>query len=211
MLICLITRRICMLTKENVKDAALFISKTNYEYWDLLVFFGDLQLASSRSQHIDFMFWEMCNVNQEFTRVDSMVTLLKLFFQHQGNVSEGYFNVKGKKASAILNADGTLPGFSTMIRPFMETLPNVTCNLLVEKKPVFSDLKSMLADSDVHVYCVHGSGLQFVSSYETCQLSTNAVVFLMGCSSVALRSPCGYSLATAPYHYYHIAKSPAAI
>ncbi|KAG4072953.1 hypothetical protein HA402_006633 [Bradysia odoriphaga] len=222
MLICLIVRRISMLTKENVKEAALYISKTKYEYWDLWDFFEELKKASKNEpnsypvilvvdEHIDHMFWEMCNVHQEFTRVDSMATLLKLFFHHQDNISEGYFNVKGKKIGAVLNPDRTLKGFSSMMHPFIKTLPTATCNFLVEKEPGFSDLKSMLTNSDVYVYCGHGSGLQFISSYETCQLSTNAVVFLMGCSSVAFKSSCGYSLATAAHHYYHIAKSPAVI
>ncbi|XP_037026730.1 separin-like [Bradysia coprophila] len=223
MLMCLIVRRIYMLTKENVKDAALFISKTKYEYWDLWDFFEDLKLTSKKSspnsypvilvvdEHIDFMFWEMCNVHQEFTRVDSMALLLKLFFLHQDNISEGYFNVKGKKASAVIDPDRTLPGFVGTMRPFMKILPTVSCNFLVDKEPEFTDLKSMLGHSDVYVYCGHGSGVQFISSYETCQLSTNAVVFLMGCSSVAFHSRCGYSLATAAHHYYHIAKSPAVI
>lgn len=67
-------------------------------------------------------------------------------------------------------------------------------NLKLPKIPIYSR------------YCGHGSGMQFISSYETCQLSTNAVVFLMGCSSVALKSVFGYSLATSAHHYYHIAK-----
>lgn len=60
-------------------------------------------ISSTFLQHIDYMFWEMCNLEQEFTRVDSMVTLLKLYFHHQNNMSKGYFNVKGKNASAVLN------------------------------------------------------------------------------------------------------------
>lgn len=49
------------------------------------------------------MYWEMCNPSQEFTRVDSMATLLKLYFHHQHNVTGGYVNVKGKRGSAVLN------------------------------------------------------------------------------------------------------------
>lgn len=67
------------------------------------------------------MFWEMCNLEQEFTRVDSMVTLLKLYFHHQNNMSEGYFNVKGKNASAVLNPGEIL----TLIR-MMQTVVLVT-------------------------------------------------------------------------------------
>ncbi|XP_037040959.1 separin-like [Bradysia coprophila] len=206
MLICLIVRRIYMLTKENVKDAALFISKTKYEYWDLWDFFEELKRTSKNSnphsypvilvvdEHIDFMFWEMCNVHQEFTRVDSITLLLKLFFHHQENISEGYFNVKGKKA--VVNPDRTVPEFAATAVPVMKILPTVSCNFLVDIEPTFSDLKSMLGNSDVYVYCGHGSGLHFISSHETCQLSTSAVVFLIGCSSVAFHSHCGYSFAT---------------
>ncbi len=54
-------------------------------------------------QHIDFMFWEMCNPGQEFTRVDSIVLLLKLFFHHQDKISDGYFKVEGSTGSAVIN------------------------------------------------------------------------------------------------------------
>lgn len=47
MLICLIARRAFMLTKENLKDGALYISKTKFEYWDLWDFFEDLNFFRS--------------------------------------------------------------------------------------------------------------------------------------------------------------------
>lgn len=49
--------------------------------------------------HIDYMYWEMYNPVQEFTRVDSLVALLRLYFQHQQNMTGGYFHVKRKKAA----------------------------------------------------------------------------------------------------------------
>lgn len=49
------------------------------------------------------MYWEMCNPGQEFTRVDSMVTLLKLYFQHEHIISNGYVSVKARKGSAVLD------------------------------------------------------------------------------------------------------------
>lgn len=51
MLICLIARRVYMLTKENIKDGALVISKTKYEFWDLQDFFEDLKLTCKNEQN----------------------------------------------------------------------------------------------------------------------------------------------------------------
>lgn len=55
-------------------------------------------------------------------------------------------------------------------------------------------------------YDGHGSGLQYISSYETSQITTNAVIFLIGCSSIAFRADHGYAFGTATHHYYHLAK-----
>jgi len=52
---------------------------------------------------MDHFFWEMSNPGQEFTRVDSIVTLLKLYYIHQDNISNGYFNIKQRRGSAVLN------------------------------------------------------------------------------------------------------------
>lgn len=42
-LICLIARRLYMLTKENIKDGALYISTTKEEWFELMDFFHELK------------------------------------------------------------------------------------------------------------------------------------------------------------------------
>ncbi|KAJ6635711.1 Separin [Pseudolycoriella hygida] len=243
-LICLIALRVYMITEDDIDEAAYQIADSSEQQWDLQSIFRKLQLKVKNrvertypvilvvDEHIDFMYWEMCNPSQEFTRVDSIFLLLTLYFHHKNNISEGYFNIKERsedasmfreldpngppklyKACAVIDPDLSLNYFQKKVGSFVEAAgkENGSWVTIVGKEPQFKDIKSMLACSQVYLYCGHGSGLQFISAYETCQLATNAVVFLMGCSSVKFRAGSGYAMATASHHHYHVAKSPAIV
>lgn len=51
----------------------------------------------------------------------------------------------------FLSSDRTLKQYDTLIQPFMKALPSVNWKFLIEKEPEFTDLKPMLANSDVYV------------------------------------------------------------
>lgn len=159
---------------------------------------------------LDQMPFEMLNTNQEFTRMCSFKNLKRLYERYRDSMENGYILSPTANCQAVINPDGTLKLCEERMKNFFNYwLPSwkITSHL----DPTKDEIQDILAQTDAMAYCGHGSGLH-LSCYENVyNLKTKAIVFLFGCSSVALSSTGLNSEMKGAHVYYHMGWSPAVI
>lgn len=162
-------------------------------------------------EFLDQMPFEMINTHQEFTRVCSFSNLKRLWERYCGHMDgHGYLVCPTNNCQAIVNPDNTLKYMEVRMRSFFNYwLPS--WKVAYNQMPSKEDFYETLSQSDVLAYCGHGSGLQMAFCENIYNLKTNAVVFLFGCSSVALNSSGLNSELKGAHTFYHIGWSPVVI
>lgn len=154
--------------------------------------------------------FETINLNQEFTRVCSFANLKKLHDRYCGSIENGYLNLTASRCQAIINPDGSLQQMEQRMRSFFSYwLP--TWNVKYNQRPTNQEFYDTLIKTDVLVYSGHGTGLQLMTQDNVYNLKSKAVVFLFGCSSVALSSGGLHSELKGAHTFYHIGGSPAVV
>jgi separase len=229
MLINVLARRADLISNEQIFLAITYIlrDKTNLGYsdvdlndiYDFMLWIKQEYVYEDVSTYpvilivdelLDQFPFETINTNQEFTRVCSFANLKKLYELNCGAIENGYLQVTPNRCHAIINPDGSLPAMEDRMKNFLTYwLP--TWNTRYNQQPSKEEFQDVLSKADVLVYSGHGSGLQMISSDNIYNLKSKAVVFLFGCSSVALTSIGLNSELKGAHVYYHIGGSPACI
>ncbi|CRK94179.1 CLUMA_CG007695, isoform A [Clunio marinus] len=159
---------------------------------------------------LDQLPFEMLNTQQEFTRVCSFANLKRLFERHSENMENGYIVCPTLNCQSIINPDGSLVAMENRMKSFFNYwLPK--WKFTFNQKPSKEEFYEKLSQSDILVYCGHGSGLQLLSMDSVYNLKTKAVVFLFGCGSVGLTSSGLVSELTGAHSYYHIGNCPVVV
>lgn len=225
-LIHLIARRTDLLAHQQIFVAITYIlqDKTDIGYndvdlndiYDLLTYIKQEYKYDDTStypciliidQLLDQLPFEMINTNQEFTRICSFNNLIRLWMNYCNSTdSNGYIISPITNCQALVNPDKTLNAMEDRLKKFYTYwLP--TWKVIYGEKPLPEDYSKMLLESDVLVYSGHGNGLSFLAD-NIFTLKTNAVLFLLGCSSVALYTSGLNSNLLGAHNYYHLGNSP---
>lgn len=228
-LIALVARRTDLLSNELIFLAITYVlrDKPNLGYndielnnlYDFLTWIKQEFVYDDASTHpcilivdelLDQMPLEMINTQQEFTRMCSFANLKRLFERYRDSMENGYIKCPTVNCQAIVNPDGSLAAMENRMKNFFNYwLPSwkLTCN----QKSSTEEFSDTLSQSDIVVYCGHGSGLQMSCIDNVYNLKTKAVVFIFGCGSVALSSSGLNSELTGSHIYYHAGYSPVIV
>uniref|UniRef100_A0A1I8NXC8 separase n=1 Tax=Stomoxys calcitrans TaxID=35570 RepID=A0A1I8NXC8_STOCA len=161
-------------------------------------------------EYLDHFFWEEMNVHQEFTRVNSLQCLWRLYQAYKKDIHNGYLQVNITNGGSIINPDQSLCKMEVRMRSFMEHwLPH--WKLLCSQRPTQEELRNNFFNRSCYVYAGHGSGLQYINGRNIAKLQMQCVVFLFGCDSSRLYSNGLYSELWGPHMYYHAAMCPALV
>jgi separase len=157
---------------------------------------------------LDQMPFEMINLQQEYTRVCSFSILKKLHERHRHQMdNNGYIVTTLSNCQAMVNPDSTLTSMEDRMRNFFNYwLPS--WKVAFNQMPTRENFHDILSQSDVFVYCGHGSGLNYCFSEDVYNFKTKAIVFLFGCASVGLYSTGLNSELKGAHIYYHFGSAP---
>lgn len=215
-LISLLARQISILTREDIKQGAEFISSDQTKNNLITLFL--IKLKSTEKiilnkklpviliidEYLDYFPWEMIVPSQETTRFGSLQLLIHLNSIYKDSIKNGYLEKKISVANCIINPESNLPDCEKRMTGFFkEIFPS--WNIVAGKKLESSELCSILNKSDLYTYMGHGSGLQLLTGDKISELRIPGIIFLFGCSSVAL---CGKGLnreMSGSHNYYHLA------
>ncbi|TMW53544.1 hypothetical protein DOY81_001308 [Sarcophaga bullata] len=161
-------------------------------------------------ERLDHFFWEEINVNQDFTRINSVQCLWRLYYHYRSQIKNGYLCVNIKDGACLLNPDKNLPKMESRMLSFFEYwTPHWT--MLVGKRPTQDELLNKFLSRSCYVYAGHGSGLQYINGRKITKHQMHCVVFLFGCDSSRLHSSGLYSELVGPHLYYQAAMCPALV
>lgn len=154
---------------------------------------------------LDQLPFEMVNTQQDFTRICSFSNLKRLWDAHNASMdNNGNVHVSLSNCQGIVNPDTTLNSMEERMKKFFNYwLPS--WNVFYKTKP--DSYSEVLSQSDVVVYCGHGSGLSNLSD-NFYNFKSKAVAFLFGCGSTSLSSGGLNSEMTGAHNYYHLGNSP---
>lgn len=228
-LVHILARRVDLLSNEQIFLAITYVlrEKPNLGYsdidlndlYDFLLWVKQEYVYDDVQTHpvilivdevLDQFPFETINLNQEFTRVCSFANLKKLHDRYCGQIENGYLNIQANRCQAIINPDGSLQKMEQRMRSFFSYwLP--TWHVKYNQRPTNQEFYDILIKTDVLMYSGHGTGLQLMTQDNVYNLKSKAVVFLFGCSSVALSSVGLHSELKGAHTYYHIGGSPVVI
>ncbi|XP_023309030.2 separin [Lucilia cuprina] len=161
-------------------------------------------------ERLDHFFWEEINVQQEFTRVNSIQCLYRLYNYYKSEIKHGYLCVNITDGGCLLNPDKNLPKMESRMVSFFEYwTPHWT--MLVGQRPTQDELFNKYLSRSCYVYAGHGSGLQYINGRKITKHQMHCVVFLFGCDSSRLHSSGLYSELVGPHLYYQAAMCPALV
>ncbi|GFR85211.1 separin [Elysia marginata] len=120
--------------------------------------------------------------DQTVTRVPSFASLKVLLTMHCEKVEDPVENgVNKSDAVAVVDPEQNLPNSANLLLPHFEKIRGWTC--LSQKPPTVSDLKAILTEHSLYVYCGHGWGKQFVGGEDLQSFRGKALAIIMGCYS----------------------------
>ncbi|KAL5354777.1 separin protein [Pseudogymnoascus australis] len=158
--------------------------------------------------------WESlpCMEGQAVSRLPSMGCLRDRILSQQKKVAaegqpDGTY-INRSKGSYVLNPGQDLKTTQATFEKGLQNLDDWSS--VVEREPVETELKDMLAKDDLYLYFGHGSGAQYIRSKTIKKLETCATTFLMGCSSATLVD-VGEFMPYGPPMSYMIAGAPAVV
>ncbi|XP_020713893.1 separin isoform X2 [Ceratitis capitata] len=161
-------------------------------------------------ERLDHFFWEELNVQQEYSRVNSLQCLWRLHNLYADRMHKGYLCVDIIDGGCLVNPDNNLPKTEMRMRCFFDYwLPNWLKK--IAQKPTQEELLKDFFKRSCYVYAGHGSGLQYLNGKHIARQQMNCVVFLFGCDSSRLHSNGLYSELVGSHLYYHAAKCPTLI
>ncbi|XP_061395336.1 uncharacterized protein LOC133330955 [Musca vetustissima] len=161
-------------------------------------------------ERLDHFFWEEMNVYQEFTRINSIQCLWRLYKYYKKDLRNGYLNVNITTGGCVINPDQNLNKMELRMRSFFEYwMPH--WSMMVGQRPTQEDLFNKFFKQNCYVYAGHGSGLQYINGRNIAKFQMHCVVFLFGCDSSRLHSNGLYSELLGPHLYYHAAMCPALV
>ncbi|XP_065360250.1 uncharacterized protein Sse [Calliphora vicina] len=161
-------------------------------------------------ERLDHFFWEEINVQQEFTRLNSIQCLFRLYHYYKSDIRRGYLCVDITDGGCLLNPDKNLPKMESRMVSFFEYwTPHWT--MLVGQRPTQDELFNKYLSRSCYVYAGHGSGLQYINGRKITKHQMHCVVFLFGCDSSRLHSSGLYSELVGPHLYYQAAMCPALV
>jgi len=99
--------------------------------------------------------------------------------------NDKFTNADMNNVSFVINPKGDLSKTASRFQGWFQSIQNWkgTCN----KKPSSLEWVKYVEESDIFVYCGHGSGKQFYCKEEIIRSKSKALPFLMGCSSGLLK------------------------
>lgn len=154
---------------------------------------------------LDQLPFEMINLQQDFTRICSFANLKRLYEAHHGSFDiNGHILVSPTNCNALVNPEGNLPSMEKRMHSFFNYW-TPSWNIIYGKDPKFNS--ETLSQSDVFVFCGHGSGIHNVCD-NVYNIKSRSVVFLFGCASVGLTTQGLYSELTGAHNYYHLGHCP---
>lgn len=214
-LISLLARQISILTSEDIKQGAEFISPETININLITSFLIKLKstekIISEKKlpviliidEYLDYFPWEMIVPSQETTRFGSLQLLIHLNSIYKDSIKNGYLEKKISVANCIINPESNLPNCEKRMTGFFkEIFPN--WNIVAGRKPESNELSSILKISDLFSYMGHGSGLHLLAGDKISELRVPGIVFLFGCSSVALSGMGWNREMTGCHNYYHL-------
>lgn len=226
-LIHLIARRVDLLSNQQIFVAITYIlqdkSNLGYNDGDLNDLYDHLTWIKQEYKYddtstypcilivdelLDQMPFEMINPQQEFTRVCSFSGLRQLFERHNSSMDgNGYIMTPIGNCQGIVNPEKNLDKMEERMKNFYNYwLPS--WKISYGQMPSKESFHDILSQSDVFVYCGHGSGFTCTFNEDIYDLKTNAVVMLFGCGSIGLTSSGLNSLMKGAHVYYHLGNSP---
>lgn len=215
-LISLMARKIHLLTSEDIKQGAEFISSDIKKIKLITLFLIDLKSTEKTipnktlpvvliiDEYLDLFPWEMIVPSQETTRFGSLQFLIHLTEVYKDSIRNGYLEKRASVANAVINPESNLADCEKRMTGFFkEVLPD--WNIIAGRQPESSEFCSILNKSDFYAYMGHGSGLQLLKGNKIAELRISGIVFLFGCSSVALNSNGFCNEMSGCHNYYHLA------
>lgn len=221
-LLCVVARRLDLLSSENIKQAANDIAKTKEEYLEIMKLLARLKTTLFRKKFdyypcilvldewLDTFPWEMLNPYQEFTRFSSLYLLFDLYDKYKDEISDGYLRMQIKTGNILINPNDD-PKLDTMTKRisdfFSYWVPD--WKQFERKVPNEKEISDLVTSADAYVYCGHGSSLQYMNNLELEKHTTRSVMLLFGCESVAMKLRGLVSEASATHLALHNTKCPA--
>ena len=99
------------------------------------------------------------------------------------NTEEHYAHIR--KGTSILNPSGDLEQTQNVIHPILGTFAD-NWEHIIARAPTTDEFASAVQTSDLVLYFGHGSGAQYLANSTLRKSDTQAVIWLMGCSSGAI-------------------------
>lgn len=214
-LISLLARQISILTSTDLQKGAEFISSDQIKInlitsfliklksTEKIISFKKLPVILIIDQYLDYFPWEMIVPSQETTRFGSLQFLIHITSVYKDSIKNGYLEKKINVVNCVINPEKNLPDCEKRMNGFFkEIFPN--WNIVAGRQPESKELCSILNNSDLYTYMGHGSGIQLLAGDKISELRIPGIVFLFGCSSVALWSMGLNREMTGSHLYYHI-------
>lgn len=224
-LICLVARRVELLSPTNIKQASKYIGHTTTETKAIEKLFVQLKVKAMNAdadtkfeyypcilvidEILDSMPWEMILPAQEFSRIHSIFFLHDLYNRYKTQIQDGYLNVAITNGFSLINPDndeklqkmrGRLSEFYKSNLPDWKTIDNRTMTA--------EEFEDVCTNYSIFVYSGHGSSLHLYNTMSIDHIKSNSIQFLFGCTSIGMKANGLISMATGPSNTFFKIGSP---